>query len=290
VTLAGGEPFIREDLFDIICAAKSQGLACNLFSNGTLLDRRRSDRLFECRVDKVIISIDGIGPVHDAVRGIPGTYDKALAALSALVAERRERGAAGPEIDVHMTLLKENVSSLAPLYNVCRSLGVNFSFQPYSETHETVVRKTELNGAAIGSPRYLAHEDSLHFSARQVGQIREAVLGLPPSFYTKLLLSFSDAQLQQGRMPVRKCYITRHFMMIDPYGGVYPCTNLDGYIVGSVRDQALARIWNGEKYDALRQKLSRRLLPVCDYCCHPADNLSLAQLAALLLTRNSRSS
>jgi radical SAM protein with 4Fe4S-binding SPASM domain len=287
VTLAGGEPFIRTDLFDIIAAAKTQGLICNLFSNGTMIDRLKISKLFESRVDKIIISIDGVGPVHDAIRGIPGSFDRTMEALVGMVAERRLRQTKRPEIDIHMTLLKENASSLSQLHRVCRGLGINFSFQPYSETTEAAVGQTRLNGDSIGSVRYLPHQESLRFTGEQVQQIRSEISRLPASFYTKLFLSLGSDQLQQGLMPIRKCYIIRNFMMIDPYGNVYPCTNLDRYVVGSVRDQTLSSIWKGEKYNALRKNLSRHLLPVCAYCCHCADNLTLAQLVNIIMRRNS---
>jgi radical SAM protein with 4Fe4S-binding SPASM domain len=287
VTLAGGEPFIRNDLFDIIKAAKIQGLTCNLFSNGTLIDRLKIGRLFESRVDKIIVSIDGIGPVHDDIRGVPGSFGRAMEALSGLASERRSRKTERPEIDVHMTLLKENVSSLAKLHGVCRALGINFSFQPYSETTEAAVGQSRLNGNSIGSVRYLPHQGSLRFTDEQVKRMRAELSRLPASFYTKLLLSLSDEQLKQGLMPIRKCYITRNFMMIDPYGRVYPCTNLDGFVLGSIRDQTLAGIWKGERYGVLRKNLSQRLLPICAYCCHCADNLTLAQLVNLIMRRNS---
>lgn len=287
VTLVGGEPFMRSDLFDIIGAVKTHGLICNIFSNGTMIDRLKISKLFESRVDKIIISIDGIGPVHDAIRGMPGSFDRALEALSGMVAERRLRKTKRPEIDLHMTLLKENVSSLSQLDGVCRELGINFSFQPYSETTEAAVGQTRMNGNPIGSVRYLPHQESLRFTDEQVLQIQSEISRLPASFYTKLLLSLGGGQLQQGLMPIRKCYITRNFMMINPYGDVYPCTNLDGYVIGSIRDQKLSNIWNGKKYDALRKNLSQHLLPICAHCCHCADNLTLAQLVNIIMRRNS---
>jgi radical SAM protein with 4Fe4S-binding SPASM domain len=287
VTLAGGEPFMRADLFDIIAAAKAKGLICNLFSNGTMIDRVKIGRIFESRLDKIIISVDGIGPVHDAVRGIPGSFDRAMRALAGMAAERRLRGADRPEIDMHMTLVKDNVLSLSPLHRVSQELGINFSFQPYSETTEGAVGQTRLNGHSIGSVRYLPKQESLRFTDEQVLQIRDEISRLPASFYTKLLSSLGSEQLQKGLMPIRKCYITRSFMMIDPYGHVYPCTNLDGHVVGSVRDRSLSSIWKGEKYAALRKSLSRRLLPICAYCCHCADNLTPGQLATIILRPNS---
>ena len=86
----------------------------------------------------------------------------------------------------------------------------------------------------------------------------------------------------QSIMPVKKCYFTRNFVMLNPYGNVFPCTNLDSYKVGNVRSQSLSAIWKGEKYEGLREKLSRRLFPLCAYCCHLGDNLSFGQLVRIM--------
>lgn len=286
VTLAGGEPFIRKDIFEIIAAAKNQGLRCNMFTNGTLIDSRAINRLFQSRLDKIIISMDGFGAVHDSVRGLAGGFDRTLAALTAMVAERDSRRTKQPEIDVHMTLLKENVGDLSRLHAVCEDLGVNFSFQPYSETNDTAVGQTRLNGETIGSIRYLPHHESLRFTAELAQQLKDEISRLPGTFYTKLLSSLSNEDLEHGRMPIKKCYITRNIMMIDPYGDVHPCTNLDGYIVGSVRNETLSVIWTGEQYKRLREKLSENLLPICAYCCHCADNLTIAQLINIIMARS----
>jgi len=75
-------------------------------------------------------------------------------------------------------------------------------------------------------------------------------------------------------------------LMIDPYGNVFPCTNLDSYIVGNIRSERLSKIWRGKKYETLRKKLSQHLFPLCANCCHCADNLSLMQLIKIILGRN----
>lgn len=286
VTLAGGEPFLRKDLFDIVKAAKSHGLKCYVFTNGSLIKNHAVEKIFSHQIDKIIFSIDGMGSVHDSIRGVPGTFDKATEALSAIVAERKARGTNKPEIDVHLTLLKENIGDLFVLNAFCQKLGVNFSFQPYSESNEQAVDQTFLNGGSIGSVRYLPHNETLRFSDENVAQIKEELSQLPSSFYTKLLSSFSAVDFKQGLMSVKKCYITRNFMMVDPYGNVYPCTNLDSYIVGNIRQKRLSAIWKGKKYEALRQKLSDKLFPVCAYCCHCADNLNIFQLINIVLKKS----
>jgi len=283
VTLTGGEPFIRKDLFEIVEAAKRKGLICNVFTNGTLIDHFAVEKIFKYGVDKIIISIDGIGPIHDSIRGIPGGFDKAIGALSDIAAERKARRIKKPEIDIHSTLLKENIGDMSHLSILCQKLGVNFSFQPYSESNEQTVDQAILGGETIKSTRYLPHHETLRFSEENIHQIRRELIRLPVTFYTKLLSSFSNEDLEHGLMSIKKCYIIRNFMMIDPYGNVFPCTNLDNYIVGNTSNERLSKIWRGKKYETLRKKLSHYLFPVCVNCCHCADNLSLMQIIKIIL-------
>ena len=283
VTLAGGEPFLRKDFFDIVEAAKNQGLQCNVFTNGTLIKKSMIENIFSHRIDKIIFSIDGMGPIHDSIRGVAGAFDKTIDTLSNITAELNTRGLSKPEIDVHLTLLKENIGDLSRLNDFCQKLGVNFSFQPYSESNEQAVEQTSLDKGSIGSIRYLPHNETLRFSEENVASIKDELSRLPSTFYTKLLSSFRNEDFQKGLMPVKKCYIARNFMMIDPYGNVFPCTNLDSYVTGNIREATLSQIWRGQRYKKLRENLSQSLLPVCSYCCHCADNLNLGQLIKIVL-------
>jgi Fe-coproporphyrin III synthase len=86
--LSGGEPFMRKDLFEIIRMFVDQNgvKVINLPSNGLLPDRveRVVDQLLEqCPKLEIHLnfSLDGIGPTHDQVRGVPGGFDKTLQTL-----------------------------------------------------------------------------------------------------------------------------------------------------------------------------------------------------------------
>ncbi len=285
VTFTGGEPFVRKDLFEIVGEAKNQGLCCNIFSNGTLVKDDILDRIFESGVDKLIFSVDGMNGVHDEIRGIPGSFDRVIKTISDLTETRRTRGSDRPEIDAHMTMMSGNVTSLSALSDLCRSMGINFSFQPYSESNEKSLCETISVLEEVTANRYLPQDGTLRFTDEDLVRLKEELARLPVDFYSKLMSYFSAEELKKGLMPVKKCYFTRNFVMLDPYGNVFPCTNLDSYKVGNVRSQSLSAIWKGEKYEGLREKLSRRLFPLCNYCCHCADNLSFIQLANIVTRR-----
>jgi radical SAM protein with 4Fe4S-binding SPASM domain len=284
VTLAGGEPFIRRDLFDIIGAAKSRHLACNIFTNGTLIDSESIKKIFEYDLDKVIVSLDGMHSTHDTIRGREGSFDKAARFLSNLINEKRDRRSAKPELDVHMTIMGDNVQDIQDLNAFCQKIGANFSFQICSVSQSLAPEHTSLSKNIMGSTRYLSRNDKPIISDEDTLILRRTLDTLPSNFYTKLIRSFDNDDLKTGRIPVRKCYITRNFMMIDPYGNVFPCTNLDNHFTGNIKNESLINIWHGNKYDTLRKNLSQNLLPLCKSCCHLVDNLTLLQLAKIILT------
>jgi len=85
LTLSGGEPFLRDDLFEIVgaFARKSQLGQLTLTTNGLAPDR------VEALFSKIVknfpelsinfdISLDAVGAAHDAIRGVDGAYDRAV--------------------------------------------------------------------------------------------------------------------------------------------------------------------------------------------------------------------
>ena len=67
LVITGGEPFIHPDLFEAVAAAKARGLAVNITTNGTLIDKRWEE-LIASGVDSLSFSIDGMGASHDTLR------------------------------------------------------------------------------------------------------------------------------------------------------------------------------------------------------------------------------
>lgn len=77
VVLSGGEPLLRNDIFEIIGAVHSIGAALQLNTNGLHLTQATAERLANSGVEYVQVSIDGPKAVHDAIRG-RGTWDRAI--------------------------------------------------------------------------------------------------------------------------------------------------------------------------------------------------------------------
>ena len=85
VQLFGGEPTVREDLFEIIDLARSNGLEVRIVTNGLkLADEEYCKKLCEAAVP-VLLAFDGTKPeIYERLRKNPGAYEKKLKALENL--------------------------------------------------------------------------------------------------------------------------------------------------------------------------------------------------------------
>jgi radical SAM protein with 4Fe4S-binding SPASM domain len=111
VMFSGGEPLLREDIFELIGRATLLDLRSVLSTNGTLIDAAVADRLRQVGVGYVGVSLDGIGQVHDRFRGQEGAFVRALAGL-------RHCRQAGLKVGLRFTITNHNVSQLDGVFSL----------------------------------------------------------------------------------------------------------------------------------------------------------------------------
>ncbi len=81
ILFSGGEPLMREDIFELMLYAKNKGISPSLSTNGTLIDNESSEILKKIGVSYVGVSLDGVRETNDRFRGLKGAFDKALEGL-----------------------------------------------------------------------------------------------------------------------------------------------------------------------------------------------------------------
>lgn len=75
--VTGGEPFLRNDIFDVIREIKDQGFGLYLLTNGFFVDDKKAKALSDLNVNGVQVSIEGPEEVHDSIRG-KGSYSVSM--------------------------------------------------------------------------------------------------------------------------------------------------------------------------------------------------------------------
>ncbi len=107
--LTGGEPLLRDDIFEIASYATAKGLRTVMAPNGTLLSPDMAVRMKASGISRISISIDfPTSDLHDGFRGEPGAFSGALSGI-------RNAGDAGIEVQINSTITKMNVDYLPQL-------------------------------------------------------------------------------------------------------------------------------------------------------------------------------
>jgi AdoMet-dependent heme synthase len=82
IVLSGGEPLLREDVFDIARYGTEKGLRMCLATNGTLVTETVCDRIKATGIRMVSLSLDGAAAAtHDNFRNQAGAFDGTMNAI-----------------------------------------------------------------------------------------------------------------------------------------------------------------------------------------------------------------
>ena len=122
LTLWGGEPLLRQDLPEILQAAKRLGYRTSLCTNARRLPEQ-ADRIAPL-LDVLLCSLDGYGEVHDELRGVQGLFDRVLRGIEA--AKRH------PSCDVKIwtAVHRKNRAEIARLCALAQELAVGIELFP----------------------------------------------------------------------------------------------------------------------------------------------------------------
>ena len=125
VSLLGGDPLmLNDDIFAVCGLAVKRGLEVSLVTNGLLLTRETVDRLLDCRLKRIVVSLDGAGPeTHEFIRGA-NTFGRVTRNIAGLVESIGQRGA-NLRVNVNTVLNQRNYSETPALIDLCLALGVH---------------------------------------------------------------------------------------------------------------------------------------------------------------------
>ncbi len=152
VSLAGGEPLLREDIVDIVKVIGRRHFPF-ITTNGFLANQRLADDLFKAGLWGVSVSIDYNDPDrHDKARGTSGAFNRAVKALELFSAARQYKW---QRVNLMCVLLDDNLSQVESLIKLAAERDAYFMIQPYSEL-KTGSKKFIYNGAESVSRHLLA--------------------------------------------------------------------------------------------------------------------------------------
>ncbi len=278
VHLTGGETLLARDSLGIIELLKSHGLTVSLTTNGTLLSRK-GDELVGLGVDEIVVSVDGTQPIHDAIRGVEGTFARMREGIDVVARARLSQGIATPRITTQTTITPENIVCLPELVSYLATAPVDvISIHHLEFTSADVLR----NQHEVFSQAFGVDTDASWSGLPQDPEVDvEALLGaiqavsaidtegrevkfVPALDAAELRSYYADPSYFPARFSER-CLFPWKGLIVYPNGDIIACPN---YRVGSVAADRFDEVWNGDDYRRLRSWLKeRKAFPICSRCC-----------------------
>lgn len=261
--VTGGEIFLRPDV-DAVFDALARGLpslaVLHFPTNGSLPERAleiaTSFRNARPEVELIVtVSIDGPRDVHDAVRGVPGAFDRAIRTLRLLRALPGVRAVAGTTVGVH------NLDALDDTLPAIRAAIPDLGPRDW---HWNLVQE---------SPHYFANVGRVAVPVDAADRVRAHRLrrGIPRGAMDLMEWAFLvllEARLRGREIPF-PCQALHSACHVAADGTVFPCHVWDRPI-GSLRDAGMRmdRAWSSAEALAARQGAVER---ACGGCFTPCE-------------------
>jgi SynChlorMet cassette radical SAM/SPASM protein ScmF len=252
VKLTGGEPFLRNDVVDFVSLFHKEGLAVDIETNGTLVDRSTAQSLRALGVRAISVSLDSADPApHDRFRGVKGAFEGATNGIHHLVGQ-------GVRTQVIMSLFRGNAGQIEPLARLSVELGARLlKINPILPMGRG---KTMVQGK-----RTLSVEELVKTS-RWVKEELQPRVNIPLHF--SLPIAFRPlTEIMAGNCP--ECAIL-NILGIVANGDISFCgiqRIQKDLVMGNVRSDRLGAVWMSHPLlKAMREMIPGQLEGICGRC------------------------
>lgn len=279
VTLQGGEPFMRQDLPELIEGIVANRMRFAILSNGMLIDDNISKFIAKTgRCNYVQVSVDGSSPeIHDACRG-KGSFERVIQGIHTL---KRHR----VPVAVRVTITNQNCSDLE---NIALLLIEDIGLQGFGTNSAGYLGTCRLNVDDVMlsvHQRQLAMETLLALSQKYNGRISATAGPLAEARYWSRM----EAARAENSPPfpdggfLRGCGCYNSKIAVRSDGTMVPCCMLAHMEMGRINQDSLIEVWqHSPVLSELRQRVNIPLTefdscnacPYVPYCTGNCPGLS----------------
>lgn len=237
LAVSGGEPLLRRDLLEVVAHAKRLGMRVGIGTNGARLSEAQARALADLELDRLQVSLDGVGAAHDRLRRWPGLFERALRTIA------RARDA-GLRVHVCFTITRFNVDEIDDMAALAMREGVKrLNLSRFVATGR---------GTSVLELPDAAWQDVI----RRCQALRERVgPGLEVVTHLAQQVLVDDHAACMPGFIGCQAGVAQGCIQAD--GTVFPCVLLP-VAIGNVRTQRFAELWQGSPI--LRALRDRSLL------------------------------
>ena len=225
--ITGGEPFLREDLKDIVRELRRKSDRIVISTNGYFTERI-VDLCREFPDVGIRVSIEGLEETNNEIRGLENGFRRGCRTLKKL----KKMGVR--DIGFGMTVQDRNAGDLVPLYHLSDKLGMEFAT------------------AAVHNSFYFVESDNIIHDRPMVAEnferlINELLKSSSPKKWFRAYFNHGLINYIYSQPRLLPCDMSFDTFFIDPYGDVMPCNGTkEKEVMGNLNTQSWEEVWNGD--------------------------------------------
>ena len=250
--ITGGEPFIREDLKEIVRELYKKSDRIVISTNGFFTDRI-IDLCKEFPNVGIRISIEGLEETNNKIRGLDDGFNRGYSTLKKLVEMKH------PDVGFGMTVQDANAKDLVPLYKLSDELNMEFATASLHNSFYFVENKNIIH-------------DRLMVAGEFEKLINELLNSNSPKKWFRAYFNHGLINYIFGQKRLLPCDMAFDTFFIDPYGDVMPCNGTkEKEVMGNLNEESWDELWNSSKAEKVRNKVRH-----CDRQCWMIGSVSPA--------------
>ncbi len=277
IILMGGEPLLYKDVDMVIDYLNKCGFYIQIVTNGTLVEKHL-ETISKCKNITVTFSIDGIEQIHDRIRGLKGTFQKAIENIRRLNEIKKKNS--NIYIYVNSVLLPDNIDDVDKFMQVIQKENVNqvvFQHLQFATKEMNELSKTEWEscleqpyGECFATKKQYkidkTYTDKLKNLFKKVAPVCEVETFVFPYLHDDEIDKYYFEKDLKTIRPYMRCTTPWLTAFIGANGDVSNCIE---NTIGNITKEDFWILWNNEKANKMRQALCEHgNFALCTKCCN----------------------
>ncbi len=263
VLMSGGEALLHPNFFRFCAILKKEKIKISLLSTGLTL-KKNAGQIVEW-VDDVIVSLDGDKTMHNAIRNIPGAFDKMAEGIDSIKVI-----SPGFKITGRTVIHTQNFRLWPNIIDAAKEIGLDqISFLPADVSSHAFNRELLWDGGR--QQKILLQQNELPELKAIIGEL---LLHYEKDFAINFIAE-SPGKIQKiyqyyaafyglNSLPYKKCNAPWVSAVVEADGKVRPCFFHEAY--GNIKNNSLENIINSKKAVDFRKQLDMDTNETCKKC------------------------
>jgi len=236
-----GESFLHKNIYDIIEYTKKKNIFIRMSTNGHYFNNKENvERLVKSRIDNIIISLDGASQETFIKYRVGGNFQQVIDGVTNLIKEKKRQNSKTPFVELQFIIMKHNEHEIEKARELAKKIGVDkVTFKTVSFQIDQALSKEKIEE--------FMPEEKEHARYEEINGeiIRKAAID------DKCQWLWMASTINWDGLVTPCCYDPNRTMNL-----------------GNVVKEGMMKIWNGERYQALRRKIimDKKTINLCKDC------------------------